>query len=180
MCDCISIFRLKELEHWTSATEISAGVSQTPDTQGVYVLRASRWSDDYLKDVRSRYFAEIKNMYEYKTEFFAKLGLLWKPDRNLAFVTRRLERLSRIEIGDDSMCQILYIGSSGSISRRLEALLCKEDSHTIDHPVRALLLAKWQVECAYKYSPNPPREEEELKAIYKAQHGGKLPPLVER
>jgi cell division inhibitor SulA len=98
----------------------------------------------------------------------------------MPFIERRLERLSRIDDAGQQGCPILYIGSSKNLRQRVEQLLCKEDRHTIEHPVRALLLGGWRIECAWKPTPRYREEEKQLKTAYKSEHSGALPPLVDR
>lgn len=62
-----------------------------------------------------------------------------------------------------AVCSILYTGGSKDLQQRLEQLLCKEDKHTIEHAVRALLLNGWRTECAWKPPPNYREEEKQRK-----------------
>lgn len=180
MCNCIDILAANGLAHWEQVADVSANLSLVPEKPGVYVLRVSGRGEHYGDEFQQRYLAEVTQLLEYKRHLFHKFGLTWAPDSNLKFIKRRLDRLSRIEHGNEGSCSILYIGGSGNLRQRLEQLLCKEDRHTIEHPVRALLLNRWQIECAWKLTPNYREEENLLKTAYKVEHSGAMPPLVNR
>ena len=168
------------LAHREPITDVSANLSLLPDKPGVYVLRVSGSGEHYGDEFQRRYLAEVTQLHEYKSYLFHKFGLTWTPDSDRTFIKRRLERLSRIEHGKEGSYSILYIGGSKNLRQRLEQLLCKEDRHTIEHPVRALLLNGWQIECAWKPTPNYRVEENQLKAAFKMEHSGAMSPLVDR
>jgi len=168
------------LAHWEPITDVSANLGLLPDKPGVYVLRVSGRGEHYGDEFQQRYLAEVTQLHEYKRSLFHKFGLTWMPDSDRMFIKRRLERLSRIEHDNEGSCSILYIGSSKNLRQRLEQLLCKEDRHTIEHPVRALLLNGWQIECAWKPTSNYREEEKQLKTAFKMEHSGAMPPLVHR
>lgn len=180
MCNCIDMLEVGGLAHWELVTDISANLSLLPDKPGVYVLRVCRRGKHYGDKFKQHYLAEVAQLHEYKRHLFNKFGLTWTPDSNLDFIRGRLQRLSRIKNADEGSCSILYIGSSKNLRQRLEQLLCKEDKHTIEHPVRSLLLNGWQIECAWKPTPNYREEEKQLKTTFKTEHSGALPPLVNR
>lgn len=180
MCNCMDMLAANDLAHWELVADVGANPSLLPDKPGVYVLRASGRGEHYGDEFQRHYLAEVTQIHEYKRHLFHKFGLTWRPDSNLTFIKRRLDRLSRIERGNEGSCSILYIGSSRNLRQQLEQLLCKEDKHTIEHPVRALLLNRWQIECAWKPTPNYREEESQLKTAYKVEHSGAMPPLVNR
>jgi hypothetical protein len=180
MCNCIQMLATKGLAHWELVTHVSANLSLLPEKPGVYVLRASGRGKHYGPKFQRRYLAEVTQLHEYKVSLFHKFGLTWTPDSDRTFIERRLERLSRIEHSNDGSCSLLYIGGSKNLRQRLEQLLCKEDRHTIEHPVRALLLNGWQIECAWKPTPNYREEENQLKTAFQMDHSGAMPPLVDR
>jgi len=180
MCNCIDILKANDLAHWEPVANVSANLSLLPEKPGVYVLRASVIGKHYGNEFQRRYLAEVTQVHEYKRHLFHKFGLTWTPDSDLIFVKRRLDRLSRIERGNEGSCSILYIGSSKNLRQRLEQLLCKEDKHTIEHPVRALLLNGWQIGCVWKPTPSYREEENQLKTAFKIEHSGAMPPLVNR
>jgi len=169
-----------DLAHWALVTDVSANLSLLPNRPGVYALRTSRKGKHSGDAFEQRYLTEVVQLHEYKRNFFHKFGLTWTPDSNPAFIRRRLERLSRIGHDNEGSCSILYIGGSKNLRQRLEQLLCKEDRHTIEHPVRALLLTGWQIKCAWKPTLNYREEEKQLKAAFKMEHSGAMPPLVDR
>lgn len=180
MCNCIDMLAANGLAHWELVANVSTNLSLLPEKPGVYVLRASGKGEHYGDEFQRRYLTEVMRLHEYKRHLFQKFGLTWTPDSNLTFMKRRLDRLTRIEHGNEGSCSILYIGGSGNLRQRLEQLLCKEDRHTIEHPVRALLLNGWQIECAWKPTPNYSEEENQLKTAYKIEHSGAMPLLVNR
>ncbi len=180
MCNCIDMLTAKGLAHWEPVASVSANLSLVPKKPGVYVLRASNMGQYYGDKFQRRYLTEITQLHRQKRHLFKKFGLTWIPDSNLEFIKRRLDRLGRIEHDIEGSCSILYIGSSKNLRQRLEQLFCKEDRHTIEHPVRALLLNGWQIECAWKPTPNYREEEKQLKIAFKIEHSGALPPLVNR
>jgi len=180
MCKCIDMLARKGLAHWKPVTDISANLTLLQDKPGVYVLRVFGKGHQYGDEFQQSYLTEVTQLHEHKKRLFRKFGLIWTPDSDRTFIEHRLERLRRIEHGSEGNCSILYIGSSKNLRQRLEQLLCKEDRHTIEHPVRALLLNGWLIKCAWKTSPNYREEKKQLKTVFKTEHSGALPPLVDR
>jgi hypothetical protein len=180
VCNCMDALAENSLAHWEPVANISANLNSLPERPGVYVLRMSGRGEHYGEEFHRHYLAEITQLHEYKRRLFHKFMLTWTPDSDPAFIKGRLDRLGRIEYGKERSCSILYIGSSKNLRQRLEQLLCKEDRHTIEHPVRALLLNGWQVECAWKPTPGYREEKNRLKTAFKMEHAGAMPPLVNR
>ena len=180
MCNCMDMLVANGLAHWESVADVSANLTLLPNKPGVYVLRASGRGEHYGDEFQRCYLAEVTRLHGYKRRLFHRFRLTWIADSNLTFIKGRLDRLSRIEHGNKASCSILYLGGSKNLRERLEQLLCKEDRHTIEHPVRALLLNGWQIQCAWKPTPNYREEENQLKTAFKIQHSGALPPLVNR
>lgn len=180
MCKCINMLAEEGLASWKPVTDISANLTLIQNKPGVYVLRVFGKGHQYSDELQQNYIAEVTQLHEHKKRLFSKFGLIWTPDSDRTFIERRLERLSRIKDGSEGSCRIIYIGSSNNLRQRLEQLLCKEDRHTIEHPVRALLLNGWLIECTWKVTPKYLEEEKQLKIVFKMEHSGALPPLVNR
>lgn len=180
MCNCIGVLATKGLADWKSLADISANLSPVQAEPGVYVLREVGRGHPYGDELQQGYVAEVMQLYEHKKHLFGKFGLKYIPHHDRDFIERRLERLGRIGDASEGDCLILYIGGSNNLRERLADLLCHEDRHTIEHPVRALLLYGWRIELACKLTPDYPEEEEQLKTVFGNQHSGALPPLNDR
>jgi len=180
MCNCINVLATTGLVDWKPIIDISANPGLVQNKPGVYVLRVVAKGDPYGEELKQRYVAEVTQLNEHKKDLFHKCGLTWTPDHDRNFIEKRLDRLRRIEHASEGDCLILYMGSSKTLRERLEQLLCKEDRHTIDHPIRVLLLNGWRIECACKPTSDYAEEEDQLKIVFEREHSGRLPPLNDR
>ncbi|MBV9791513.1 MAG: hypothetical protein JOZ51_25170 [Chloroflexi bacterium] len=95
---------------------------------------------------------------------------------------KMLSRIHRLEkIGE---CPLIYIGSAGTQGDSKNTLHGRYQEfagrHTIMFPLWALLYFGWDLEYGWKVEQAPNIAEASLKQMYKAQHNGVLPALVQR
>ena len=91
----------------------------------------------------------------------------------------RLNRLTRI-----GACNTIYIGSAGTYTNSKNTLRGRYNEfagrHTIMFPLWALLLNGWQLDYGWKTADTASILEAQIKTLYRQQHNGHLPALVQR
>ena len=139
----------------------------------------SRIEQEY---VSSDFFAALSKSDVASEKFFAELGFGddWGYF-NRAYALKRLGRLKRLQIaGDRLVCPVIYIGCANNLRRRMVELAWH--GHTANHPVWALLYAKWEFEVGLMATEQGTQQptERQLKELYMRHHADRLPALVDR
>ncbi len=129
------------------------GVRSEP---GVYGLRVKAPGEVNLEEVIARYkwtrfFTAMKELEISSGELFKDTGLAdnyhWKKFSATIGSEKaeaRFDRIRKIKIHDRELpCRVPYIGSSSDLRRRFNELAY--GGHTANHPIWALLLAKWEL-----------------------------------
>jgi len=96
------------------------------------------------------------------------------------YVMGRINRLVRI-----SECPIIYIGSAGTKSGSKNTLQGRYQEfytrHTAMYPLWALIYYEWNLEFGWLVEThNPGSLEKSLKQVYRSDHSGAMPALVEK
>lgn len=139
----------------------------------------SRIEQEY---VTSAFFAALSESDVASERFFAELGFGedWGYF-NKKYALKRLMRLKRLQIkGDRLVCPVIYIGCANNLRRRMVELAWH--GHTANHPVWALLYAKWELEVGLLATERGMQQqtERQLKGLYMQHHADQLPAFVDR
>ena len=160
-----------------------------PKEGGVYSVRVKKHG---IKDaglmirrfLNTNYMKALKEKDRASVELYETMDLprsdvsqrMYNPDE-FGKAKRRLERLQELSLSGEDSCPILYLGCTNNLYRRLDELLW--GGHTANHAVWPLLVAKWELDYGWHQSTAYRDDETSLKELYRRQHSGSLPPLME-
>ena len=134
-----------------------------PDEKGVYFIRVKARGQSI--DVIKSHVEQAMHILDWSIVGNKVLGRV-----------RRLENIGN--------CSTIYIGSAGTRQQSKHTLRGRHSDfagrHTAMFPVWSLLYFGWELEYGWRIEARPDIAEADLKMVYKQNHLGKLPALVQR
>ena len=183
---CKDTTLLISLFDWHGLRDVARDFSLAPKKAGVYSVKVRQEGDNeglniIAKFMRTPYYKALKQLDEATKQLFTEMVLpsAWVDKTTNSMHKQALGRLMRLEsIGKSGQCPIVYIGSSNNLRRRLDELAY--GGHTANAPIWALMLDNWQLDWGWYENVSYKQEEERLKGIFRNEHDGTLPLLMER